>query len=124
MTVENKISIRNIQAVTVATLIIVLAIAALLIGLTDASWTVALYVVLLGLGLILIIRSFVLPNEWDFAGPNASDVSIALGVIVMMVGVIGLISVYLTSNIWVLIAIFMIAVALVILLMVTRNKKR
>lgn len=124
MTVGDKISKRNIQAVTVATLIIVLAIAALLIGMTDASWTVALYVVLLGLGLILIIRSFVLPNEWDFAGPNASDISIALGVIILMAGVIGMISVYLTSNAWVLAAVFLIAVALVILMMVMRNKKR
>lgn len=123
MTVKSKVELRNIQAVTVATLIILLAIVALLIGVADADWIVAVYVLLVGVGLIFIIRSLALPSKWDYAGPNASDISVVAGIIIMMVGVVGLVSEYVSSNIWVLAAVFLIAVALVILLMVFRNRK-
>lgn len=123
MTVKDKVKRRDIQAVTVATLIILVAIAALLIGVADAKWIVAVYVILVGLGLVFIIRSVFLPNEWDFAGPNGSDVSVVAGIIILMVGVVGLISEYLTDNIWVLAAVFLIAIALLIILMVFRNRR-
>lgn len=119
----DKIKARNLQAVTVAGLIILLAVAALIIGLTDETWYTALYVVLLGFGLILVVRAAALPSERDYAGPSVQDMSLVGGILIAVIGVLGLVSVYTDAGIWVLAAIFLIALALVILIQVLRSRR-
>lgn len=122
---EDKVMARNLQAVTVATLIILLAIAALIIGLTDAEWYVAIYVVLVGFGVMLVVRGMLLPKkEGIYASPG--DVSLVWGVLIAMVGVIGLVSVYVSDNIWVLLALGLLTIGILVLLMTMKGmlKKR
>ena len=119
----DKIKARNLQAVTVAALIILLAVAALIIGLTDETWYTALYVVLLGFGLILVLRSAAMPSARDYAGPSAQDMSLVAGMLVAAIGAIGLVSVFTDVGIWVLVAIFLIVVALIIMIQVLRSRR-
>ena len=124
MTVKDKVDFRNMRAVTVATLLILLALAALLIALDLVEWYVALYVVLIGIGALLVLLSFMIPGrKSDYAGPSVMDYNLAWGVLIIAAGVAGLVHKYVSDNIFVIVFIMLLAVAAVILIMVLKSRK-
>ena len=124
MTGKDKIEFRNMRAVTVAILLILLALAAIMIVMDIVEWVAALCIVLIGVGAMLVVLSFMIPgNKNDYAGPSVMDYNLAWGILLAMGGITGLVQVYADPGLLVLCAIMLIAVAIVILIMVVRNKK-
>ena len=123
MTGKDKVKFRDMRAVTVAILLILLAFAAILVVMDVVDWLAALCIVLIGVGAMLVMLSFMIPgSKRDFAGPSVMDYNLAWGVLLTMAGVTGLVHVYADPGIIVEAAIMLIAVAIVILIMVVKSK--
>ena len=123
MTGKDKIGFRDMRAVTVAILLILLAFAAILVVMDVVGWIAALSVVLIGVGIMLVALSFVMPGgKSDYAGASLTGYNLAWGILLTMAGVTGLVHVYADPGLIVEAAIMLIAVAIVILIMVVKNK--
>jgi len=123
MTGKDKVGFRNMRAVTVAILLILLALAAILIAMDVVEWLAALCIVLIGVGILLLAMGFMIPGgKKDWAGASLMDYNMAWGILLAMAGVAGLVHIYADPGILVLGAIMLIAVAVVILIIVVKNK--
>jgi hypothetical protein len=117
----DKIMRRNLQGVTVATLIILLALAILVVAVFDQKWYVGIYVVLIGLGIVLIATSFVLPGEKNALGPTYSDMRLVWGVLLAMGGFIGMVNTYVSGELWVAAVLILLTFGILILIMTMKG---
>jgi len=118
---ENKIMRRNLQAVTAATLFILLALAVLTVAVFDQEWYVGLFIVLIGLGTVLIASSFMMPGEKSNLGPSYADMRLVWGVLLAMGGVTGMVYAYVTKEIWVALVLILLTIGILILIMTMKG---
>jgi len=117
----DKIMRRNLQAVTVAALFILLALAILVVAVFDQKWYVGIYVVLIGLGIMLIASSFVMPPDKNDLGPSYADMRLVWGVLLAMGGVIGMVNEYVNPKWWVAAVLILLTIGILILIMTMKG---
>lgn len=117
----DKIMRRNMRAVTAAILIILLALAILVVAAFDQEWYVGIYVVLIGLGIVLIASGFMVFGERNNLGPSYADMRLVWGVLLAMVGVIGMVNAYVNSELWVAAVLILLTIGILILIMTMKG---
>ena len=102
---------RTLSAVTVGSFIIALAVG-LIVYVATKEVQMILWVTMLIFGIALIALSFLYSSESKKFGPSESIYILVCGVIVTVIGVIGILHTYTDISIWILVAIFLIVLAL------------
>jgi len=107
------------QMVAAASLLVLLAAAILLVAVYDAEWYVGLYAVLIGMGIVLIALSFV-PGRGVY-GRSSSDMRLVWGVLIAMIGAIGIVNVYVSSELWVSAVLVLLTLAVLVLILMMKG---
>ncbi|MCL1979154.1 MAG: hypothetical protein FWG60_03240 [Methanomassiliicoccaceae archaeon] len=115
---------RTLSAVTLGSLIIALAIGLIFYAATDCGWMMIIWTTMLIFGIALFALSFLYPGESGKFGPSESIYRMVLGILIAVAGVIGILNTYTDVSIWILAAIFLIAVALVGITVALINGKK
>jgi len=100
------------SAVALGSFIIAVAIG-LIVYVATGKAMMTLWTALLIIGIALVAMSFLYPSESGKFRPPESIYILAAGVIIAVIGVIGILNTYTDINFWILVAIFLIALALV-----------
>jgi len=103
---------RTLSAVTAVSAIIALAVGLIVYVITDELMMI-LWTALLIFGIALLALSFLCSSESGKFGPSESINRFVWGALMAVIGAMGILSTYADINIWILVAIFLIAMALV-----------
>ena len=114
---------RTLSAITLGALIIALGVS-LIVYVASDEWTMILWVTMLIFGAALFALSFLYSGESGKFGPSESVYRMVVGIILLTAGAIGVLSTYTEINAWILIAAFIIVVALVGIVVAIMNGKK
>ncbi|MBP5395015.1 MAG: hypothetical protein J6Y18_03810 [Candidatus Methanomethylophilaceae archaeon] len=101
-------------------IILTIAVAIICWQALDMSFWVVPCVILVGIGAFLISMSFVVPRE-SRIGPSASSYYMVNGVIIGTIGVLGFVKLNTDLSWWIIVAIFMIVIAVLLIVKVMTN---
>lgn len=101
-------------------IILTIAVAIICWQAFDMSFWVVPCVFLVGIGAFLISMSFAAPSE-SRIGPSASSYYLVNGVIIGTIGVLGFVKLNTDVSWWIIIAIFMIVIAVLLIVKVMTN---
>lgn len=104
---------RTLSAVTLGSFLISLAIGLIVYAVGDNSWTIILWTTMLIFGIALLAISFMYSGESGKFGPSDSIYRMVGGIIIAVIGIIGILDMFTGLSALILIAIFIIALALV-----------
>jgi uncharacterized membrane protein len=113
----------NSPAVTAAALIMALVAGIVVWQLTDETPLVVMYTALVVIGIYFLICVPFAGNEGGF-GPSQSSFRLVWGVLLTTIGALMLISVYSALDTWIIAVILLAVIAVLILIVFTRNTKR
>ncbi|MCL2295817.1 MAG: hypothetical protein FWC29_01885 [Methanomassiliicoccaceae archaeon] len=114
---------KTLSAVALGSAIIALGIGLIVYVVTDKLMMV-LWTALLIFGIALLALSFLYSSKSGKFGPSESIYRMVLGILLAVVGVIGMLHTYTDVSVWILIAIFLIALALVGIVVALMNGKK
>jgi hypothetical protein len=103
---------KMIPVVILGAFIISLAIGLVVYSVTDYGWMIILWTTLLVFGIALIALAFASSREEGKYGPSHFAYRLAVSIILTTIGVIGMLDTFTDVSIWILVAIFLVAIAL------------
>ena len=115
---------KTLSAVTLGAFIIALAVGLIVYSVTDYDWTMIIWITLLIFGIALFALSFLSSSEPGKFGPSDSSYRMIMGILAATIGAVGLLNTLTNLSIWVLIAIFLIVLALVGISVALMNGKK
>jgi peptidoglycan/LPS O-acetylase OafA/YrhL len=115
---------RTLSAMTLGSFLISLGIGIILYVATDYGLMIILWTTLLIFGIALLALSFMYSAESGKFGPSESSYRMVAGTLTAVVGFIGMLNTFADVSIWILAAIFIIALALVIMIVALINGKK
>ncbi|MDR1955159.1 MAG: hypothetical protein LBP82_04330 [Candidatus Methanoplasma sp.] len=115
---------RTLSAVTVGAFIISLAIGLIVYAVTDLGFTIILWTAMLIFGIVLFAMSFMYPGASGKFGPSGSSYAMVMGILVAVIGLVGMLYTFTDLSVWILIAIFLIALAAVGISVALMNGKK
>jgi hypothetical protein len=114
---------KTLSAVTAGSLVIALAVGLIVYVVTD-KWIMILWTFLLIFGIALFALSFLYPRESGKFGPSESSYMMVMSILPAAVGAKGLLNTCTDISNWILIAIFLIALALAGMTVALMNGKK
>jgi hypothetical protein len=108
----------------VVSFLIALAIGIIVYALTDYGILIILWITLLIFGAALLVMSFMSSKESGKFGPSDFSYRMVMGAFITAIGLIGLLSTFTSLSWWILLAIFIIVVAVVVLAVTLTNGKK
>lgn len=115
---------RSLSAVVLGFFLISVAIGFIVYSATDYGWTIILWTTMLIFGIALLVMSFMYPKESGKFGPSDSIYRMVAGVLIAVVGLIGMLNTFTDLSLWILVAIFLIAIALLGIFVALTNGKK
>jgi peptidoglycan/LPS O-acetylase OafA/YrhL len=120
---SEKMNNKTLSAISLGSAIIALGIGLIVYVITD-ELAMILWTVLLIFGIALLAMSFLYSGKSGKFGPSEFVYRMVLGILLAVIGVIGILYTYTDVSIWILAAIFLIALALVGILVALMNGKK
>jgi len=115
---------RTLSAVVLGSFLISLAIGLIVYAATDLGILIVLWTTLLIFGIALFALSFMYSAESGKFGPSEASYRMVGGILTAVVGLIGMLYTFTDVSIWILIAIFIIALAAVGMIVALTNGKK
>ncbi len=115
---------KTLSAIVLGSFIVSLAIGLIIFALTDLGLMIVVWTVALLFGIDLFVLSFIYPGERGKFGPSESSYRMVVGAITAAVGLIGMLYTFTDLSVWILIAIFLIILAVVIIGVALMNGKK
>jgi phosphatidylglycerophosphate synthase len=114
-----------LSAVTLGSFLISLGIGIIVYVATDYGLMIILWTTLLIFGIALLALSFMYSAEsGKYGGPSESTFRMVAGILLAVVGFIGMLNMFTDVSLWILLAIFIIALAIVIIFVALTNGKK
>ncbi len=104
---------RTLSAVTLGLFLVSLAVGLIVFVATGLGAAIILWTTMLIFGIALLAMSFMYSGESGKFGPSDSIYRMVGGILVAVIGLIGMLYTFTDLSIWILVAIFLIALALV-----------
>jgi len=121
---EKKMDNRTLSAITLGSFLIALAIGIIVYVATSYGILIILWIALLIFGIALLALSFMYPTESGKFGPSESSFRMVWGILLAVVGFVGLLYTMTDVNVWILLAIILIAVAVTGIIVAVKNGKK
>jgi len=121
---DKKMDNRTLSAITLGSFLIALAIGIIVYVATSYGILMILWITLLIFGIALLALSFMYPTESGKFGPSESSFRMVWGILLAVMGFVGLLYTITNVNVWILVAIVLIAVAVVGILVALKNGKK
>ena len=119
---SGKRDLGNIQTLIVVAAIMLVALAMVLIGLTDLKLTTIVCIMLAVFGLIIVAVSLMASGETGY-GPSDRRVMTVGGLVFVTLGLLGAMSTYGDVETWLIAAVALVMVAVIVLLMGFKFKR-
>ena len=119
-----KMNAKTLSAVTLGSLLISIAVGLLVWTVTDESPIIVIWTALLIFGVILVLLSFMYSPVPTKFGPSDAMYKLVCGILAAMIGLIGMLYTFTDLEFWVLVAIFIIALAVTGIAVALVNGKR
>jgi len=116
MSRSGKVERGNIQTISVAAFVLLLALAVVLIVATDLKTSTALAITLAGFGVFVLMISFILSKNGGYGVSDASRAR-ASGLVLILLGIVGAMVTYGGIDGWVIAIFALVMVAILILSM-------
>jgi membrane-bound ClpP family serine protease len=115
---------KTLPALTVGAFLLAVGIGLIIYSATDNGILIVLWIALLIFGVFLLISSTMSSKQSGKFGPSDFSYRLAMGAIVATVGVIGLLYTFTDLSVWILVAIFIIVIAVVGMAIAFTNGKK
>ncbi|MDR3074875.1 MAG: hypothetical protein LBU30_02405 [Candidatus Methanoplasma sp.] len=115
---------RTLSAVTLGLFIISLAAGLIVFSVTDHGPMIILWVTILIFGTALFVMSFMYSGEIGKFGPSDSIYMMVPAILLAVIGLLGILHMFTDLSIWILVAVFLIALALVGISVALENGKK
>jgi len=122
MSRSGKVERGNLQTITVAAFVLLLALAVVLIVATDLKASTALAITLAGFGVFVLMTSFILSKDGGY-GVSDSSRARASGLVLILLGVLGAMITYGGIDGWIIAVFALMMIAILILSMGLRFRR-